>query len=541
MFERLFEVLKRFLRGITTNWIGKIGVVLTTSAFLLFSLAELLRLSGVLTNTYVGLISYMTLPAVFVLGLVLIPIGWFLYRRNMKLSTRELLSKQFSQDLVKPNAIGSRLFTTIAALTVANVIFLGAGSARMLHFMDQPEFCGTACHSVMHPEWITYQQSPHANVPCVDCHVGEGAEALADAKLNGAWQLVSITFDLFERPIPTPVHNLRPARETCEKCHWPSKFYGDRIKILAQFANDEKSTPKYTSLALKVGSGKGNRRGEIHWHIASENEVRYLPGDEKRSMVQWVEVRKPGGAWKRYTNKDLPNLGTNETRPSESEAVRSMDCVDCHNRATHIYQDPRRAVDQAIERGDIARSIPFARRQAVAALTGNFPPDVEAADAIDQDFRGFYAREMPNALREHRREIDKAVEVLQQIYARNIHPRMNVGWNSYVSHIGHENGQGCERCHTPSMVDNAGNSVPYDCTLCHSILAYDSPSPFAFLAEAKKGDRQYAMHKYLRDELLRSRRVPGAFQSPDIPYPLPLTDPSPASSAAAPNATPASQ
>jgi hypothetical protein len=205
-----------------------------------------------------------------------------------------------------------------------------------------------------------------------------------------------------------------------------------------------------------------------------------------------------------------------------------MDCVDCHNRATHIYQDPYRAVDEAIARGEIDRSIPFVRRQAVAALTGNYPPNVPAAESIDRDFRGFYAREMPTALHEYGREIEATVAVLQKIYARNIHPRMNVGWNPYPTHIGHKAGQGCARCHNPSMVDASGRAVPHDCTLCHSILAYDSPAPFSFLAEPKPGERQFAMHEYLRGELLKSRNVPGANEPEPLPYPKPMTSSVPA-------------
>lgn len=393
------------------------------------------------------------LPVVFVLGLLLIPLGWWRYRARTGRPTRELLSQQFTEELVRPRALGSRLLVIIGGLTLANVVFLGAGSARMLHFMDQPVFCGTACHSVMHPEWITYQQSPHAHVDCVECHVGEGTEALVDSKLNGAWQMVSVTFDLYERPIPTPVHNLRPAQETCETCHWPAKFYGQRVRIIPHFGNNQDSTPQYTTLSLKVGAGTGEKRGEIHWHVADENEIRYMPGDPERNTVAWVEVR----------------------------------------------------------------------RQTLAALTGSYPDHVSADDAIDRDFRGFYAREMPNVLHTHNRQIARAVEVLQSIYARNIHPRMNVGWNPYPDHIGHGGKGGCWRCHSPSMVDAEGASVRHSCTLCHSILAYDSETPFAFLSDPKRGDRQYAMHEYLREELLRSRKVPGADAPAPLPHPEPIT------------------
>jgi len=270
----MIERFRLFLRGVSTNWTGTLGVALTTSAFLMFVFMELLRIAGVVTNSYVGLITYMALPALFLLGLILIPLGWLRFRRAVGKTTDELLADRFPEEMRRSRGLGSNLLGIVALLTVVNILFIGVGGARMLHFMDEPEFCGTACHEVMNPEWTTYQDSPHAHVRCVDCHVGEGAGALLDAKLNGLWQVVSSTFDLYERPIPTPVHNLRPARETCETCHWPEKFYGDRIKTIESFALDEASTPSYTTLALKVGSGTGEARGTIHWQIASESEVR---------------------------------------------------------------------------------------------------------------------------------------------------------------------------------------------------------------------------------------------------------------------------
>ncbi|MFH1842614.1 MAG: hypothetical protein ABIF77_05360, partial [bacterium] len=282
------ERFRLFLRGLSTNWTGTLGVVLTTTAFLLFIFMELLRLAGIVTNSYVGLITYMALPALFLLGLVLVPLGWVRFRRATGKTTQELLNDRFPEEMVRSRGLGSNLLGLIALLTVANLLFFGLGGARMLHFMDGPVFCGTACHKVMNPEWVTYQDSPHAHVRCVDCHVGEGAEALLDAKLNGLWQIISASFNLYEKPIPTPVHNLRPARETCEHCHWPEKFYGNRFKILQRFALDETSTPRYTTLSLKVGSGTGKQEGTIHWHIAARNEVRYQPRDESRMEMQWV-------------------------------------------------------------------------------------------------------------------------------------------------------------------------------------------------------------------------------------------------------------
>ncbi len=494
-----------FIRGIATNWTGTLGVTMVTSAFLLFVFFELLRLAGILTNSYVGLVGYMALPALFILGLILVPIGWWQYRRATGRTTEELLTQRFPDDMTRAKRLGSSLVAMIAVLTLVNITFLGVGGARMLHFMDEPEFCGTACHQVMEPEWVAYQNSPHAHVKCVECHVGEGTDALIDAKLNGLWQVVSATFDLYERPIPTPVHQLRPARETCEKCHWPDKFYGVRIKTVSSYGFDEASTPAHTTLALKVGSGTGEDTGTIHWHIAERNEVRYQAADEKREVLEWVEVRR-GDVYHRFTNRAVEDADRSEVHPE----VRTMDCVDCHNRATHIYRDPERAVDEALAAGRISGDLPFAKKVALGALLGNWGQDKAAAlQAIDDEVRGTYLRgdfTRPIA----GGDVDAMVEALQGIYARNIFPQMNVTWNTYPNHIGHRDGAGCFRCHNKDMVDEQGQAVPYDCTLCHSLLALDSVSRFQFLLppaaaaadSAGPVDPDRAMHIHLRNEFL---------------------------------------
>jgi nitrate/TMAO reductase-like tetraheme cytochrome c subunit len=499
-----------FVRGLATNWVGTAGAVLTTSAFILFLFMEVLQLLGIVTNAYVGLISYMLLPALFILGLLLIPIGWGKYRRAAGRSTRELLSERFTPELVTPGKVyGSSLFGLIALLTMVNLLFLGAGGARMLHFMDEPVFCGTACHKVMHPEWATYQQSPHARVKCVDCHVGQGVKALMDAKLNGLRQIVSATFHLYERPIPTPVRNLRPARETCERCHWPEKFYGDRLKVFTHYALDEISTPRYTTLALRVGSGTGEQRGTIHWHIAAQNEVRYQPATLDRERMAWIEVCRSDGSLHRYGRTGSPeSAGTTETpRPAEAALeARTLDCIDCHNRATHIYEDPEAAVDGRMAAGRLDRAIPFLKREALGALLGDYPTKKAAARGIAAEVQGTYARDFRRETAGLQPELGEAVDVLQEIYQRNIHPLMNVGWNPYPDHRGHRNGGGCFRCHNADLVDSNGVAISHECTLCHSILAYDSAEPFEFLLPAQERDPERRMHLYLQEEFLEAQR-----------------------------------
>lgn len=486
-----------FIRGVSVNPVGKWGVTLVTASFVTFVLLEIARLTGVLTNAYIGLVTYMTLPAVFIVGLVLIPIGWRRYRKSTGRSTRELLEHRFEGAEVRGSFFGSKLFLSIASLTLLNVLFLSLASSRMLAFMDQPVFCGTACHSVMNPEWVTYQDSPHARVKCVECHVGEGVDALIDSKLNGLWQIISVTFDLLERPIPTPVHQLRPAQETCEKCHWPAKFYGNRLRRLVRFQTDSASTPIYTTLAVKVDAGKVTGEKGIHWHIADENIVTYASVNDEREEMIWVQMQHPDGSVKRYTNQRLSDL------PGQHERVRTMDCVDCHNRATHIYERPGDAIDEALALGRIERSLPYIKRQSLRAITASYADSTAAMEGIANELQGFYHR-YDDGLEGRSGAIDQAIDQLRAIYNRNIHHEMNITWGTYPSHIGHRGTAGCFRCHTAELVADDGSHIRDGCTLCHSIVAMDSPSPFEYLQPLDRAGRDSVMQHYLRDEFERS-------------------------------------
>ena len=494
----MFRRYLLFVRGLATNWVGLAGVVLTTSAFLFFLLMEALRMTGAVTNAYVGLLTYMALPGLFILGLLLVPLGWWRFRRVTGRRMADLMADRFPREMLRGGTLFTRIGRLILVLTLVNLLFLGAGGARMLRFMDSPVFCGTACHQVMHPEWITYQDSPHARVKCVECHVGEGAGAQLDAKLNGLWQIVSATFDLHERPIPTPVHNLRPARETCEKCHWPEKFYGDRIKVFPTFGEDRESTPSWSALALKVGSGGKDQSGTIHWHIAQANRVDYQSLDEDRLQMLWVKVRRPGGGFHTYRNRRL--AGRRSPRPP-----RTLDCVDCHNRATHIYERPGQALDDRLARGELDRSLPFVKRVAAKALRREYGSTREAMAGIERTIRGFYARLEGSGGAGLADRVTRTIGTVQAAWRRNIHPRMAVGWGVYPDHRGHRTGPGCFRCHNADLVDEEGRAIAHDCTLCHSILSFRSPRVFQYLGETREGDPEAVMHRYLRAEFMENR------------------------------------
>ncbi len=487
-----------FVRGVSINQIGKLGMVLTTSSFITFIFLEVLRMMKVITNSYVGLITYLLLPSLFVVGLILIPIGWYKYRVSTGKSTKELLATRFDQNDLQKSRLGASLVRTVLLFTIINILFLSIASMRTLSFMDEAEFCGTACHSVMSPEWATYQVSPHSRVACVQCHVGEGAGALINSKLNGAWQMISASLNLYERPIPTPVHQLRPSRETCEKCHWPNKFYGSKLKSFVTYQNDEKSTPLYSTLVLKIDDGEEVGKAGIHWHINDKNTVKYASVDDKREEIIWVEVDQPDGSVKRFQNKKLNDLEI------KSEETRIMDCVDCHNRATHIYEDPEKAVDKRIRKGLIDRSLPFIKRESLGALLSSFTDSETASNIITNRLNSFYRKNYPDLLGVKGEAIDKATEVLKTVYKTNIHVGMNIDWNTYPNYLNHDKDSGCFRCHNNNMVDVENKPINSDCTLCHSILAYDSKEPFQYIKPVSSADKDSAMHVYLQEEFLKS-------------------------------------
>ncbi len=492
----LREKYLHFLRGVTANIYGKLGVALTSATFLIFIVLELARILGILTNAYLGLLTYLVVPFLFLLGLVLIPIGWRRQKKLSGFSGAELLEAQFEIGQVEGKFFGSNLFQTILILTLINVIFLGFVSTQTLHFMDGPEFCGTACHEVMDPEWQTYQVSSHANVKCVDCHVGEGADALLSSKLNGLWQVISASFDLYERPIPTPVHQLRPARETCEKCHWPAKQYGRKVKTLVRYSDDEIPQPSYTTLAMKIDTGQDEASPGVHWHISDDITVRYGSVDANRQEVAWIEVEDGNGDVRRFQNRKL----SGSHKPVQEERI--MDCVDCHNRATHVYQLPETIVDGILERGELSAGLPFIRREAIAALNTNSHIKSRGIDQVANHLNSFYRDNYPDILTARFTDIDSWIRRLQTEYARYRHPHMGIDWGAYPTQLGHAGDSGCFRCHTEDMVTEQGEALNYDCTLCHSIFAYDSDTPYAFLAAPDSTNPEVVMQQYLQKEFL---------------------------------------
>jgi cytochrome c551/c552 len=460
--------VKGFFIALTRNPISLIGAAIVTASGILIVTLFTIESFGLRAGPYVGIIAYLILPGLFILGLVLIPlgIGWQ-RRRDRRAKARGEAPPAFPVlDFNEPR-IRTRALVFIA-LTAVNIIILATATYKGVETMDSTEFCGQACHSVMAPEFTAYQRSPHASVQCVDCHIGPGADWFVKSKLSGTWQVIAVTFDLYPRPIPTPVHNLRPARETCEQCHWPSKFVGDRLKVIASFADDESNTEQKTVLLMRVGGRQGSRSHGIHWHVDPGVEIRYL-SDEDRETVYEVELKTAAGEVRRYKTEDA--------RPPAGAVWRTMDCVDCHNRPSHTFRPPVVEVDQAFADGRIPRDLPYLHREAVRLLKGPYETHDEATKAIGQGLQAFYARQYPAVAAARSAAIRETAATLAALYRSNVFPSMKVGWGTYPNHIGHENSPGCFRCHDDAHQTADGRAISQDCSTCHGLLAVQEEAP----------------------------------------------------------------
>jgi len=462
--------MRELVRDATRNALGLLGVAITTVSGVLVLVLAIIGFLGVARGPYLGIITFLVLPFFFVLGLALIPVGgWYEHRRARRAAAAgEAAPALPVVDLNQPRTRYKLI--VIGALSVVNVVIVALAAYGGVETMDKPAFCGS-CHSVMDPEFTAYRRSPHARVACVDCHIGAGASWFVRSKLSGAWQVVSVTFGLYPRPIPVPVHDLRPARETCEECHWPTKFVGDRLKVITRHGDDEKSTEKQTALLLKVGGGPSPERSRgIHWHVAPGVQIRYL-ADAKREKIGVVELQRPDGTVATYTGKEGP------AAPGAGAAWRVMDCVDCHNRPTHVFRTAEDEIDEALNEGRIDRSLPFARRETLKALRAAKGSHDQAAASISKELLSVYEQLDPPGFPARRAAVEAAAAEVGKIYGYDVWPTMNIGWGTYPTFLGHDQAPGCWRCHDEDHTAADGKTISQDCTICHVVLAQDESNP----------------------------------------------------------------
>src|ERR1041384_4271980 len=459
-------VVKDAPPGLFRNAISLIGAALAIVSFANILFLIFVEYISSRPSPYIGIFAYMLLPGFLVLGLLLIPIGMLIERRRRR--SRAPSIPRFPRiDLNDPRQRSG--FAMFLSFSVVFVALSAVGSYRAYEFTDSVQFCGQLCHTVMNPEYTAYLQSPHARVRCVDCHVGPGAGWYVRSKLSGAYQVYSVTFHKYPKPIQSPVENLRPAQETCEQCHWPRKFYGAQLKVFYHYGSDEKNTPRQIRMLINTGGGDpatGAPNG-IHWHMNISNEMTYIARDKKRQDIPWVQVKDMQGRVTVYQSKDNP------LKPDEIAKMTKhrMDCVDCHNRPTHIYVAPDRSVDDALVARRLDPTLPFIKQQAVEVLVADYKSTDEAKQAIATKLENFYQQKYPDIFKSKQIEVRAAIAEVQRIFGSSIFPEMKVDWRVHPSNIGHFMSAGCFRCHDGNHVSPENKVVTKQCDVCHTVLS----------------------------------------------------------------------
>lgn len=450
------------------NWISTLGILVALIAAMFMTFLYVIGIYAEQTNPYLGILIYMVMPPFLIVGLLLVPIGMYRKWKCMKKTGEEHYPSWPYIDL---NKRSHRNATIIFIIGTAFFVIVGAvGSYEAYHFTESITFCGRVCHEVMKPEHVAYQNSPHARVACVSCHVGPGADWFAKSKLSGLYQVYAVTANTYPQPIPTPIEQLRPAQETCEQCHWPEKFFGAQQRQFNHYMYDQENSPWPINILIKTGGGdpRTGQTAGIHWHMNIGVRVEYIARDERRQDIPWVRVKDyQTGRTTVYQDSENP-LTPEEIQSAET---RVMDCMDCHNRPSHIFNSPDFAIDRAILTGKIDRTIPEIKRIAVEAMDAEYSSEEEALQLIANYITGFYRSTYPGTYKNRREDINAAILATQEAFSQNIFPEMKVRWSEYPANIGHFTSPGCMRCHAGNLENDEGLTITRECTICHAILS----------------------------------------------------------------------
>lgn len=449
---------------LTSHWLSRFGLALVITAISTWLFVLPAEVHGQVENPYKGVIVYLILPFIGFIGIVLTAAGMVFGRRRV----RERLKTEITD---RRRAL-QRLIAFLVITIGANLVVGTQLTYRAVAYMDTPQFCGASCH-VMQPEFVGHQDSAHASVACAECHIAPGAGGWVEAKLSGARQVWSTLTGSYRRPVPSAIESGRlvPSKETCERCHWAEKIVATRLLVIPNYADDEKNSDSYNVLMMIVGGSM--MQGIHHAHFAAGVEIRYAAADAKRQTLPWVERRNlRTGETKTYLAKG--------TTPEQANSLpkHAMQCVDCHDRPTHAFSLPDRALNRALALGQLSPTLPFLKKQGLAALQASYSSAGDAAQKIPGAIETYYKQTYPQLYAERKGDIETAAQAILAIYNRNVFPDLNVTWGTYPNNLGHTDFPGCFRCHGGSHTTADGKeTITQDCGACHQLLAMGQPSP----------------------------------------------------------------
>ena len=363
----------------------------------------------------------------------------------------------------EPRGIRTRQILLIGGAFILGFVILGVIAIQVWEYSNSPAFCTNVCHDVHPEEPSSYQDFYHASVKCTECHMGRVGTLQAIALKAGHFRhLPAVIFDRYERPLLS--ETMRPASESCERCHWPPAFHGDTVMEIKRFQPDEENTERRIYLILKTGAGdrQGGMGYGIHWHIT--NPVEYIATDKQKQDIRWVRTTLPDGQTIEYNDVTDP-LPPEKIAASEK---RVMDCVDCHNRMGHPFPSPEDLVDEALADGRLDPDLPYAKKEMVDLLDGDYASRDEALDAVAQ-LRSRYEAEHPDVAASMSDQIDEAARLAQELVQRLAFEEPGVTWQSFPDNGKHKDFAGCFRCHDGKHLGSDGQSIRLHCNICHSI------------------------------------------------------------------------
>ncbi len=456
------------LRQVWRNTLTVGGVIVAGFALLFMLAFFVIEFASPQRSPYLGLFTFLVFPCILVFGLIAMGTGLLVARRRFRKTFGPSAAYQYYPRIDLTDARQRRILGFASGGVALAIPMVGILSYEGYHYTDSNQFCGAVCHTVMQPQYTAYQHSAHAHVGCAECHIGAGASWYVKSKLSGIRQVFAVALNSYPRPIPPAIQELRPATETCRECHWPAKFYGDQLVTVEHFASDEANTHSQHRMLLKTGGSDpstGPPSG-IHWHMALGFTIEYVAVDQFLQDIRWVKMTDHSTGRQAVYRSD----GLTGADPLPVGTLRTVDCMDCHNRPTHVFRSPDRAVNSALNVNPTLLTLPFAKREVVAVLAKPYASKAEGLASIADVVARFYEREYPKIWESRKADVDRLILVTKDIYSTNFFPEMNVSWRTYPDNIGHKIFPGCFRCHEGKHVDESGRAISHECKTCHEFL-----------------------------------------------------------------------
>ncbi|MDD4050825.1 MAG: NapC/NirT family cytochrome c [candidate division Zixibacteria bacterium] len=446
--------------------LAAVGGALFAAGGALFLVLLLIEFSTHSDNPYRSLVTFIAAPFVITLGFGLFLLSVWLQVRAAR-RRGEKVRFNLTIDPTDPRYRRNLgLFLALTAVLVVAVVYSGT---KAYDATDSVVFCGETCHTVMEPQSVTYHNSPHARVPCVECHIGPGASFWVRSKIDGTRQLIATALNTYSRPIETPIRNLRPAQQTCEECHWPNQFYGEKMVNRTYYRTDEANSPWTVNLLVKIGGGNPRtaKLEGIHWHMIVSNKIEYIAADPKRQVIPWVRRISAEGDTVIYADPDTPSPDLNDPKIE----IRRFDCIDCHNRPSHRFLPPANALNLALATRRISPQLPSIRKIGLDLLNADYIDRDSAHAAITSQLRAYYRENHPDIMTAAATRVDSAAVELLRIYDENFFPEMKTDYRARENNLSHFVNNGCFRCHDGNKRSASGETIPHDCTTCHLIVA----------------------------------------------------------------------